>query len=270
MSPTWLTCCGIEPSLAMNITITSIRACVVGVLAAYLMSACSTAPVQTGEAMEPLFTADRILDPEVVDVVDIHDPWEGLNRKIYRFNYRFDRYVFLPVVEAYQTVVPEIVRQGLNNFFNNIRDAATLYNSVLQLNPEKSFNSASRVVWNSTIGLLGFIDVASAMEIPRPREDFGQTLGYWGVGSGPYLVLPILGPSSVRDGIGIGIDYVAIDGLRGNLVQLRTWELWAWDLVNAGDVRSNTAFRYYETGSPFEYEIVRLLFMTKRQIEIGL
>ena len=106
------------------------------------------------------------------------------------------------------------------------------------------------------------------MDIPRPREDFGQTLGYWGAGSGPYLVLPILGPSSLRDGVGFGTDFIAINSLRGELVDLTTAELWIWDLINAGDTRANTSFRYYETGSPFEYETVRLLYLTKRQIEI--
>lgn len=248
----------------------TIRTSLFGLSAALLMTACSTAPVQTGQAIEPLFTAERILDEEVVYASDVYDPWGGFNRTIYRFNYRFDKYVFLPAVRAYETVVPDIARRGIHNIFNNIRDVTTLFNSILQLSPEKSLNSSSRVVWNSTIGLLGLIDVASALEIPRPIEDFGQTLGYWGVDSGPYLVLPILGPSSVRDGIGIGVDYFAIDSLRDNMIDLRTWELWAWDLVNASDVRSSTSFRYFETGSPFEYEMLRWLFMTKRQIEIDL
>lgn len=237
---------------------------------ALLMTACSTAPVQTDEAIEPLFTADRILDQEVVDVVDVYDPWEGFNRSIYRFNYHFDQQVFLPAIRGYEAVMPDIARQGLSNFFNNFRDAITLYNSILQLSPEKSFNSAGRLMVNSTVGLLGFIDVASAMGIRRPIEDFGQTLGYWGVGSGPYLVLPLLGPSSVRDGIGIGVDYIALDTMRGELVRLQTWMLWAWAILNAGDTRANTTFRYYETGSPFEYETIRLLYTTKRKIEIDL
>ena len=235
-----------------------------------LMTACSTAPVKTGEPVEPLYTSERILDQEIDDVIDVHDPWEGFNRTIYRFNYRFDKYVFLPAVRAYKAVVPNVMRQGLNNFFNNLRDVVTLTNSILQLSPEKTVNSVSRVAFNSTMGLLGFIDVASAMDIPRPREDFGQTLGYWGVESGPYLMLPIIGPSTLRDGIGIGVDFAAVNSLRKDLVNLTTAELWIWNIVNAGDTRANTSFRYYETGSPFEYETVRLLFVTKRKIEIDL
>lgn len=270
MLPIWSACYNSEISPPVKAFGRTVRTSIIGCVAAFFLSACSTAPVQTGEAIEPLFPADRILDDDVVDIIDIHDPWEGFNRGVYRFNYRFDKYLFLPFIRGYEAIVPDLARQGLTNFFNNFRDVATLYNSVLQLNPEKSVHSASRVVWNSTVGLGGLIDVASAMEIPRPREDFGQTLGYWGVDSGPFLVLPIIGPSSVRDGIGLGVDYFAVDYLRGEAVKLRTWELLVWDLLNAGDTRSNTAFRYYETGSPFEYETVRLLFTTMRQIEIDL
>ena len=247
-----------------------IRTAATVLFSATLLSACSTSPTQTGEAVEPIFTAERIVDQSAVDIIDVYDPWEGFNRTVYRFNYHFDKYIFLPSIRAYEAVIPDIARRGLNNAFNNIRDVATFYNSVLQLNPEKSAYSASRVVWNSTIGILGLFDVATAMGIPRPREDFGQTLGHWGVASGPYLVLPIAGPSSLRDTVGFGVDYFAIDSLRGELVDLRTWQLWVWDVLNAGDTRANTAFRYYETGSPFEYETIRLLFTTQRQIEVDL
>ena len=126
------------------------------------------------------------------------------------------------------------------------------------------------MVWNSTLGLLGLIDVASGlMDIPRPNEDFGQTLGYWGLGSGPYLVLPILGPSSLRDGVGLGVDTFAMSTLRDEALGMKTWEEWTWDILNGIDTRANTEFRYFETGSPFEYEMVRWLFTTKREVEIN-
>lgn len=249
-----------------------IRAALFVALAALGLAGCSTAPVQKGdEVIEPLFTADRILSEGVAYASEVHDPWEGFNRTIYRFNYRFDKYLFLPTVRAYKAVVPDIAEQGIHNFFNNIGDIRTLFNSILQLSPEKSLNSASRVAWNSTVGLFGLIDVAGGlMAIPRANEDFGQTLGYWGVGSGPYLVLPILGPSSARDGVGVGVDFFTIGRIRDATTDLHTLQEWTWWALNAIDLRANIPFRYFETGSPFEYDMVRWLFTTKRQVEIDI
>ena len=238
-------------------------------LATLTLGACSTAPVKQGdEIIEPVFSPERILDPETVTLSDtISDPFQGFNRTMYRFNYHFDRYIFLPAVRGYQAVLPDFAERGVHNFFNNIRDITTLFNSILQVNGSKSLETTTRVLFNSTIGLLGFIDVASAMDIPRHREDFGQTLGYWGVGNGPFLVLPILGPSNVRDGVGLGVDMYVQTTLRDEL-DLETWQEWTWTGLNALDLRANTAFRYFETGSPMEYELVRLLYTTMRRMEI--
>jgi phospholipid-binding lipoprotein MlaA len=120
---------------------------------------------------------------------------------------------------------------------------------------------------NATLGLLGLFDWATPMGIPLHQEDFGQTLGYWGSPSGPYLVLPILGPSSVRDGIGLGVDFVVKRETRTRLTNLGYWE-WGWDILDALDTRAHVAFRYYETGSPFEYDWVKLLYTTKRELDI--
>ena len=97
---------------------------------------------------------------------------------------------------------------------------------------------------------------------------FGQTLGVWGVGSGPYLVLPLLGPSSVRDGSGLLVDAVVRNEIRNEIVELETWQEWTWTILDAIDTRAHVAFRYYETGSPFEYEWVRMLYSTKRKLDI--
>ena len=251
-------------------------------LAALLLGACSTAPVQQGETIiEPAFPADRVLsgyqEPEALSEEveeeevtylsdEVYDPWEGFNRTMYRFNYRFDKYVFLPAVSAYETVTPDFMEQGIHNFFRNLQDITTLINSILQLSPEKTLNTSTRLVINSTVGLLGFINVAS--DVPRSDEDFGQTLGYWGAGTGPYLVLPILGPSNVRDGIGSGVDWLAYNEIRARTTDMETWQEWTMDILKALDLRAHTAFRYYETGSPFEYEWVRLLYTTKRKLDI--
>ncbi len=240
-------------------------------IAALLLGGCSTAPVvkpEGAEVIPPEFAADRVLaeDVETVGDVLVSDPWEGFNRTMYRFNYRFDKYVFLPAVSAYQFVAPDPVEKGIHNFFRNIQDVTTLINSILQLNLEKTMNTTTRLAINSTIGLAGFLNIAS--DVPRSDEDFGQTLGYWGVGNGPYLVLPILGPSNVRDGIGTGVDWFVRNEIRDGTTDLETWQEWTWDIMHALDTRANTAFRYYETGSPFEYEWVRLLYTTKRKLDI--
>ena len=239
-------------------------------LAALFMAGCSTAPKivpEGAEVVPPAFSADRVLGAEdAAEQIEISDPWEGFNRSMYRFNYRFDRYVFLPAVSAYQFVAPDPVEQGIHNFFRNIQDITTLLNSILQLNLEKTMNTTTRLAINSTVGLLGFLDIAN--DVPRSDEDFGQTLGYWGVGNGPFLVLPVLGPSNVRDGVGLGVDWLAYSEIRARTTDMETWQELTMDIIKALDLRAHTAFRYYETGSPFEYEWIRLLYTTKRKLDI--
>jgi len=234
----------------------------------WLVSGCSTAPVKVGEPVEePVYPADRVLNKDVKYEGDkVWDPLEGLNRRIYVFNYHFDRYVFLPAVRAYKFVTPDPVEKGIHNFFNNLQDVSTLINSILQLNPTKTLNTTTRLALNSTVGLLGFINIAD--DVPRRDEDFGQTLGYWGVGNGPYLVLPILGPSNLRDGIGYGVDWGIRRELWRRATDMETWQEWARDILWAIDTRAHVAFRYYETGSPFEYDMVRMLYTTKRKLDI--
>jgi phospholipid-binding lipoprotein MlaA len=237
--------------------------------ASLLATGCSTVPLQVGDTLEePVFSADRIVREDADYVETFPDPWEGFNRTMYRFNYRFDRYVFLPAVSAYQAVMPDFAEKGVHNFFTNFRQISTLINSILQFEGAKALETTSRLLVNTTIGILGLFDWASPMGIPYHQEDFGQTLGVWGVGSGPYLVLPILGPSSVRDGTGLLVDAVVRNEIRNQIVDLETWQEWTWTIVDAIDTRANVAFRYYETGSPFEYEWVRMLYSTKRQLDI--
>ena len=239
-------------------------------IAVLALTGCSTKPVlpKGEDIIPPDFSAERVLGTDVEDLREtaISDPWEGFNRAVFRFNYRFDKYVFLPAVSAYQAVTPDVVESGIHNFFRNIQDITTLINSILQLSFEKTMHTTTRLMVNSTIGLAGFINVAS--DVPRSDEDFGQTLGHYGVGTGPFLMLPILGPSNVRDGIGTGVDWYALNEIRDGTTDLETWQEVTWDLLRALDTRANTAFRYYETGSPFEYEWVRLLFTTKRQLDV--
>ena len=236
----------------------------------FLMTACSTGPaMQMENYSEPVFSAERILPGDAAErsASDVYDPWQGMNRRIYNFNYHFDRYVFLPATRGYQNVTPDIAEAGVSNFFDNLRDVNTFLNSVLQLAPKKSAQSLGRVAVNTTIGLLGLIDAATMFGIDRPVEDFGQTLGRWGVGAGPFLMVPVLGPSSLRDGIGLIPDTMVNSYLKEEI--FGDDGAMAASVVDALSTRSNTQFRYYETGSAFEYETVRWLWTTKRELDIA-
>lgn len=137
------------------------------------------------------------------------DPWEPFNRKIFAFNEFADRYALKPVAIWYDELTPRPVNDGVTHFFENLSEFATMTNALLQGKPGKAGRSVTRFVLNSTVGLLGIFDVASKVGLPADSEDFGQTLAHWGIPSGPYLVLPVLGPSTVRDGSGKVGDYFA-------------------------------------------------------------
>lgn len=134
------------------------------------------------------------------------DPWEGFNRKVFAFNEVLDRYALKPVAQGYDYVTPQPVQTGVGNFFSNLGEIRTTINSVLQGKPGNAGISTGRFLLNSTLGFAGVLDVASDMELTGNTEDFGQTLGVWGVGEGPYMVLPLLGPSTVRDTAGLPAD----------------------------------------------------------------
>ncbi len=130
------------------------------------------------------------------------DPWEGFNRKVFAFNEAVDEAVLRPVAETYRDTVPQLVRTGVSNFLGNIGDVWSAANHFLQGKAQSGLEQTMRFLTNTLFGLGGLLDPASEMGLKRHSEDFGQTLGRWGFGPGPYLVLPLLGPSSVRDGIG--------------------------------------------------------------------
>lgn len=139
------------------------------------------------------------------------DPLESINRGVYKFNDVTDKAVFKPVATAYKTVTPSPIRTGVNNFFSNLGTITNVVNNLLQFKFANAFSEAGRFVINSTFGLAGLIDVAGMDKIAVHKEDFGQTLGYWGVGSGAYIVLPFVGPSTVRDATGLAVDTATSD-----------------------------------------------------------
>jgi phospholipid-binding lipoprotein MlaA len=134
------------------------------------------------------------------------DPWEGFNRKVYAFNDTVDEAVMKPVAKAYKAAVPQLVRTGISNVLGNIGDVWSAANHLLQGKVHTGLDMGMRVLTNTVFGLGGLLDPATEMGLVRRSEDFGQTLGRWGVGPGPYLVLPLLGPSTLRDGSSLIVD----------------------------------------------------------------
>lgn len=212
--------------------------------------------------------ASALYESNEVFPIDVYDPWESWNRSMYRFNAELDRYIFLPVVRTYVALTPDPVRDGVSNFFANLDTLINLGNQVLQLKIMDAAQSVYRFALNSTVGVFGLFDPASAIQVPKHKEDFGQTLGYWGTPAGPYMVLPFIGPSNVRDASGTAVDMIAfsqIDPFNASSFQVRYPPVLALNLINK---RYSEPFRYYQTGSPFEYDLVRFLYTEKRRLDI--
>jgi phospholipid-binding lipoprotein MlaA len=191
---------------------------------------------------------------------------------MYRFNFYFDKYVFIPVVHGYEFVTPTFVQERISNIYGNLGEVRNITNSVLQLHGAESVTTLGRFVTNTTVGLGGMFDPATSFGMKRSNEDFGKTLSHWGVSSGHYLVLPLFGPSSLRDAGGLAVDsgmtygiYSALDPFEntGNSFAISA----GIETLDAVDMRHQQSFRYFESGHPFEYYMVRLFFSKKREIE---
>lgn len=194
---------------------------------------------------------------------DPRDPLEPMNRAIYKFNDGVDKIITKPIAEIYQAVLPSFVRTGVSNFFANINDIVIALNNILQGKIGPAFSDISRVMVNTTVGVLGVIDVASELGIEKNDEDFGQTLGYWGIGDGPYIVLPFLGPRTARDTVGLFGDLwtdplVHIDPVRDRnaALGLRFVSRRA-ELLNASKV--------LEVAAIDEYEFLRDAYFQRRR-----
>lgn len=194
------------------------------------------------------------------------DPLEPFNRGVYRFNDAVDTAVLKPVATAYQNVTPSPIRTGVNNFFGNLGDLWSSVNAGLQLRPREAGENLMRFSVNTVFGLAGVLDIATEMGIPRTRLDFGQTLGRWGAPSGPYLVLPLFGPSSVRDGTGLLVDGYGdpVSGMdhvpsRNSLTALRVVD------TRAMYLRATTLL---EEAALDKYSFTRDLYLNRRQSQI--
>jgi phospholipid-binding lipoprotein MlaA len=239
----------------------------VGMVGLALAGCAATTPQQVGETPDH-DQAVGTSDDGSAELIDVYDPWQGFNRGVYKFNAAFDRAIFLPVLQGYEWVMPVYLQDRVTDFFANLKDLITFANQVLQLKPAEAGLTAFRVGVNSLMGLFGLFDLATELGMPRYHEDFGQTLGHWGVGDGPYLVLPILGPSNLRDAAGWATDTAAfalVDPFQASSFQMEYPPVFALNVINQRKIQS---FRYFETGSPFEYELIRFLYTQKREIEI--
>jgi phospholipid-binding lipoprotein MlaA len=196
------------------------------------------------------------------------DPWEPFNRSVFEFNEGLDKYLLKPVVAAYRFILPEIVRDGIYNFFSNYSDIYTALQNLLQGKPDLAFNDLMRVAVNTIFGLGGLMDVATPGGLPKHKEDWGQTFGVWGLPSGPYVVLPFFGPSTIRDTFGTAADletdylfkYIPDVGLRNSITGLR--------VINA----RNT---FYEAGDLLDgaaldkYSFIRDAYLQRREYQIN-
>jgi phospholipid-binding lipoprotein MlaA len=190
--------------------------------------------------------------PSCATAKDPRDPLEPFNRGVYQFNETLDKYVMKPVAQGYQFVLPQPVRTGVGNFFSNINDVSILANNVLQGKFVPALDDFARIVINTTLGLLGILDIASEAGIPKHEEDFGQTLGFWGVGDGPFIMLPFFGPSNARDTVGrVGdvftdvVTYVDPTGTRNVIWGTRVVDRRA-QLLDASTVLDAAALDRYE------------------------
>ncbi len=191
------------------------------------------------------------------------DPLEAMNRTLYSFNTSVDTALTRPVAEGYRAVLPAVVRTGIANVFGNINDVLIALNNLLQGKIVNAASDVGRVLVNTTLGIGGFFDVATHFGLEKHNEDFGQTLGWWGVGDGPYLVLPIIGPSNLRDAVARMVDYQTDPTTYVSSVPLRN-SLWgARALSQRADLLDTS--RILETAALDPYEFVRDAYLQRRR-----
>ena len=204
---------------------------------------------------------------------DPRDPLESYNRAAYAFNDGFDEYLLKPVAKGYDAITPDPIINGVNNFFSNLDDVIVIFNDLLQLKPLQFASDMGRFIINSTLGVAGLIDWASDMNLPKHHEDFGQTLGYWGVPQGPYIVIPFWGSSTIRDGTGLLVDSAQFDPIwqeveNGFPMEHRDRNLsWGLTAVKAVEIRASLlkAENILNEAALDRYTFIREAFLQRRQ-----
>jgi len=204
----------------------------------------------------------------VTSSLDERDPLESFNRRVYSFNQTMDEIVFNPISKIYRAITPDIVEKGVKNFFSNLGDLSVIANEILQLKFDKAASDVSRVLVNSTIGLLGFFDISSEIGLPKHNEDFGQTLALWGFEPGPYIVLPFFGPATFRDLSSLVIDkgilnpmfYIEDDTTKAGLLTLNYMDFKS---------RFSSTNDLIGVAALDEYEFIKNAYFEKRAYEIN-
>ena len=195
------------------------------------------------------------------------DPYESFNRSMFAFNEGADKYALKPVAQGYDYIMPGFASKGVSNFFNNIDDIVVFFNQLLQFKLTEAVATSARFVFNTTFGVFGLIDFASDMDLPKQNEDFGQTLAVWGVGSGPYVVLPLIGPMTVHDTAGLAVDWTYFDPIfkRQTLQQsLITLSVKYID-VRAGLLKATNII---DETAPDKYAFIRDAWLQRREFLI--
>ena len=197
------------------------------------------------------------------------DPWQGFNRTMYNFNDGLDRAILKPAAQGYKAIAPDFVETGVRNFFENLDDISVAVNNLLQGKVASSASDIGRVLINSTIGVLGLFDVASSMGLSKHDEDFGQTLGAWGMDSGPYIVWPFFGPSSLRDTPSLVVDRVLLNPL--TYVEIKTWERVAIISVDVVSVRAEllSLEETVDEISTDRYTFIREAYLDRREFLVN-
>ena len=255
----------------MTVTFRRVYPVIITLYLALTLAGCATTTANLPPEQPAMHSVSEV-DDAVVATID-GDPWTGFNHNMYNFNYRLDKYFLLPIVTGYEFITPSFLQTGISNVFKNIGEVRTLTNSIFQLKGEKSLITLGRFVTNSIIGLGGLYDPATPLGMARQDEDFGQTLGYWGADSGPYLVLPALGPGTVRSASGFVVDsgiHYAIKSAIDLPKYVRRGDdiLAGVTVLKVIDNRHSQPFRYYDSGYPFEYELVKFLYRQKRELAV--
>ena len=221
---------------------------------------------------------DYIVSSQVFELTGIKDSLEPFNRRMYAFNTQIDKKIVYPASRIYAAVVPKPIRKGISNFYNNFKEIPTFVNSVLQLKPGKAANALGRLVVNSTAGLLGVVDVAKNIGLKSDPETMGDTLGHYGVGTGSYLILPVSGPSTIRDAVGTAADTAMESAARGVVEEKLFFDTGVFDkniygftrpVVTGLNARSMFNLRYGDLNSPFEYDLVKALYYNYRKIQVA-
>ena len=246
-----------------------LRPTVVAVL--LLLSGCATLPQAGPDTVPPLRSYEAVVKDGEGGLLDVPDSIEGFNRGAYRFNYYFDRYFMHPVVRGYEFVLPEYAQDRVSSLVDNIGELSNFTNNLLQLKFKGVGITLVRFVMNSTVGVAGLWDPATEVGLRRQTQDFGRTLAHYGAGNGSYVVLPIFGPSNARDTAGLAVDgttYAVIGPVAG-ATTIASWAGAGHAGLKGVDQRHRVRFQYRDTGSPFEYELLRMLYTMQRELQVA-